>query len=617
MVRAVAGAASTERDRPLAHSVPAGAHAYERQRDARCVGREVDPVGPALAARVPQLLRDAERERRAGSGNGFARRDEQRGGECEAQPGMLEAVGTREPDLPGPYVRRGKGRQRFRGRGLGSRCLGRARGAHAHAHEQCQARSHGGRLKPWALPGSAEHARRTAEAKLRAHPWPPALLDALARLAADGHRALLVGGSVRDVVLGRALDTRWDVASDHPPERVREMFERTEGIGERHGTVLVLHMGLTLECTTFRREGEYADARHPDQVWFTTDPLEDLARRDLTVNAMAFDPARGELLDPFEGARDLARRRLRAVGEPLARFREDALRTLRVARFAAVLEMELDDDTRSALGGVLDRMAGLAPERVREELEKLMVAPRPSVGYEILREAGLLSLWLPELAACRGVPQNRFHAYDVYFHSLYSCDAARPEKPEVRWAALLHDIGKPGTRAEKDGEGTFHGHAELGARLADALLVRLRFSNVVRERIVLLIREHMFDYRPEWTDAAVRRFVRRVGPEHIADLFDLRLADALGNGTRDADPRRLELMARRIDKVIRGATALSIRDLAVDGGTVMRTLGLPSGPGVGRVLEQLLEAVLDDPSLNTRERLLARLEALRDSAGRP
>ncbi len=443
------------------------------------------------------------------------------------------------------------------------------------------------------------------------------MLAALARLSGEGHRALLVGGSVRDVILGRAADARWDVATDRLPEDVRALFEHTLGIGERHGTVLVLWEGLALECTTFRREGEYADARHPDQVWFTRDPLEDLARRDFTVNALAYDPAHGTLLDPFDGARDLKHRRLRAVGEPIERFREDALRTLRAARLAAVLALELDDETRAALAGVRDRVGGLAVERVREELEKLMTAPRPSIGYEILREAGLLALWLPELAACRGVPQNRFHAYDVYFHSLYSCDAARSDQPIVRWAALLHDIGKPGTRVERAGEGTFHGHAELGARLADAWLARLRFPNAARERIVHLIREHMFDYQPAWSDAAVRRFVRRVGREHVAELFDLRIADALGNGTRDPDTRRLETMARRIDRVLAEGTALSVRDLAVDGDTVMRTLGLPSGPEVGRVLERLLEEVLEDPALNTRERLGARLEALKHFPRRP
>ncbi len=468
-------------------------------------------------------------------------------------------------------------------------------------------------MSAWVWPWSEEGARQRAQTRLRAHAWPAELRAVLARLSEGGERAIVVGGSVRDVLLGRTADRRWDVATSLEPERVRARFARTEPIGERHGTLLVLEHDLELECTTFRREGEYTDARRPDEVWFTRDPVEDLARRDLTVNALGYDPLRGELLDPFGGARDLSRRLLRAVGEPLDRFREDALRPLRVARLAAVLEMDIAPGTREALGAVRDRAERLAVERVRDELDRMLRASRPSVGLEVLREAHLLDLWLPELAACRGVPQNRFHAYDVYFHALYSCDAARPDKPEVRWAALLHDIGKPGTRAERRGEGTFHGHEQLGARLADARLEALKFPNGRRARIVHLIREHMFDYRTEWSDAAVRRFVRRVGPGVIADLFDLRMADSLGNGTRQPDPRRLAALARRVDRVLAAPAALDVTDLAVDGRDVMRELRLPSGPDVGRVLERLLEEVLDDPALNTVERLGARLAVMRDS----
>jgi putative nucleotidyltransferase with HDIG domain len=476
----------------------------------------------------------------------------------------------------------------------------------------------------WLLSLTVEGARKRAESKLRAHAWPEALKLALARLAADGHSAWLVGGSVRDVLLDRKAPTpgptRWDVASDRRPDEVRAVFPRVEGVGERHGTVLVLWEGpegegIELEVTTFRREGEYSDLRRPDQVWFTRDILEDLARRDLTVNALAFSIAEGRLLDPHGGARDIHRRTLRAVGEPLERFREDALRPLRVARLAAVLAMELDEDTRVALSGVHDRVGALAVERVRAELELMLAAGRPSIGLEILREAGLLARWLPELAACRGVPQNRFHAYDVYFHSLYSCDAASPGKPEVRWAALLHDIGKPGTRVERAGEGTFYGHAELGARLADARLAALRFPNDLRERIVHMIREHMFDFQESWSDAAVRRFVRRVGVENVADLFDLRMADALGNGTRGPDTRRLETMAKRIEQVLRSSSALTVQQLAVDGDDVMRTLGLPPGPDVGRVLLALLEQVIEQPALNTRAALLERLDGMRAERG--
>jgi putative nucleotidyltransferase with HDIG domain len=422
-----------------------------------------------------------------------------------------------------------------------------------------------------------------------------------------------VGGAVRDVLraVAEAPGEDTDVACDLEPDRVRALFPRTEPIGEAHGTVLVLWEGARLEFTTLRREGAYADARHPDQVWFTRDPLEDLARRDLTVNALAFDPLAGELLDPFAGALDLERGVLRAVGDPVVRFREDALRPLRAARLAATLGLTLEPATRAALGAALDLAPRLALERVRAELEKLLAAPRPSEGIELLREAGLLALWLPELDACRGVPQNRHHAYEVYEHLLRSCDAAPADRPAVRWAALLHDLGKPGTRVERHGEGTFHGHERLGAALADTLLERLRFPNDRRARIVHLVREHMFDYRTEWSDGAVRRWLRRVGPEAVDDLFALRRADAAGRGGDEPPGETLGAFGARIERVLAAGSALTVRDLAVDGADVMRVLAVPPGPEVGAALEHLLESVLDDPAGNARESLLARLESLR------
>ena len=521
---------------------------------------------------------------------------------------MLQAVGAKQPDLPCPHTRRRVGGGRIGRGGFGP----------AGAGDQQRQRQRGDQeerstVNAW-HDAPAEKARLRAEAVLRAHEWPGALAGALATLRAAGGRAWLVGGTVRDVLLGRESPGEADVATDLLPGRVRELFPRTEPIGEAHGTVLVVVEGARLECTTLRREGEYADARHPDQVWFTDDPVEDLGRRDLTVNALSFEPVSGVLLDPFEGARDLERRLLRAVGDPLARFREDALRPLRVARFASVLGMEVEEGTRAALGGSLDRAARVAPERVRAELEKLVLAPKPSTGLELLREAGLLALWLPELQACRGVPQNRFHAYDVYFHSLYSCDAASPAKPAVRWAALLHDIGKPATRVVRHGDGTFYHHEVVGGELARGLLERLRFPSRFVDEVVHLVREHMFDYRPGWSDAAVRRWLRRVGPGQVADLFDLRIADSLGNGLRSANPAALDELAARVDRVIAEGAALSVSDLAVGGDDVMRALGIGPGPRVGATLAALLEEVLEDSALNTREHLLARLQQLRVSS---
>jgi putative nucleotidyltransferase with HDIG domain len=461
--------------------------------------------------------------------------------------------------------------------------------------------------------GAARHA--LARARLAARVWPPAALAALGRLRADGRQAYLVGGTVRDELLGRPVGTLLDVATDRPPAEVTALFPRVEPLGVQHGTVLVLLDGLALEVTTFRREGPYEDARHPDRVEFTTELRADLARRDFTINALAFDPHSGVLADPWGGLDDLEERRLRAVGEPLARFREDALRPLRAARFAATLELALEPATRAALGGVVDRARRVALERVREELMKLMAAPRPSEGLELLRESGLLELWLPELARCWGVPQNRWHAHDVYVHSLMSCDAAPPGKPVVRWAALLHDLGKPDTRVERRGEGTFYGHQAVGAGLADHLLERLRFPGAMRAAIVHLVREHMFDYRAEWSDAAVRRFVRRVGEGAIADLFDLRLADTLGNGSRSGFPTQLEPLRRRMEGVLAADHALHVADLAVDGADVMRVLGIGPGPGVGEALEALLEEVLEEPARNTRPVLLARLAERRTARG--
>jgi tRNA nucleotidyltransferase (CCA-adding enzyme) len=324
----------------------------------------------------------------------------------------------------------------------------------------------------------------------------------------------------------------------------------------------------------------------------------------------------GRLLDPHAGARDLERGKLRAVGAPLERFREDALRPLRVARFRATLELEPDDELWDAVlaaaregSGV--RFAAVAPERVRAELEALMAAARPSRGLELLSAARLLDLWMPEVARGRGVTQNRFHAYDVLEHSFRTCDAAPAAKPLVRWAALLHDIGKPVVRAGPEGAATFHGHAEAGAGLADALLQRLRFPNEDRAWIVHLVREHMFDVRADWTDAAIRRWLRRVGVDAVADLFDLRIADALASGVRDGFPAGLEPLRRRIEALLAAEQALAVDDLAVDGRDVMRELGIAPGPEVGRTLAFLLDAVIEEPARNTRETLLAMLHARR------
>lgn len=448
---------------------------------------------------------------------------------------------------------------------------------------------------------------------------PAPVRDLILRLQGEGHRACLVGGCVRDLIRGtRVLD--WDVGTSAVPERVLALFSSAIPTGLKHGTVTIPLASGPCEVTTFRLESEYSDARRPDRVEFTGDVERDLARRDFTVNAIAWDPVGDREWDPFGGRDDLAARILRAVGDPVTRFREDGLRPVRAARFAATLEFDVDPETFLALAQARDQVGRVAAERIRDELMKMLKAREPSRGFEVLRRSGLLAIVLPELEGCVAVPQNRYHAHDVYFHTLYSTDAAPPAKPVVRLAALFHDVGKPATRAEKEnGDATFYNHQFESARLAEAAMTRLRFSRDLTDRVTHLVKNHMFDYRPEWTDATVRRFVRTVGIENVADLFDLRIADNLGNGLKTGFPHYLGELTERIGRVVEAQEALSVRDLKVDGADVMRELRLPPGPEVGRVLDRLLEEVTEDPSLNERKRLLQRLARglAIDTAGPP
>lgn len=438
---------------------------------------------------------------------------------------------------------------------------------------------------------------------------PGPILALIRRLQDAGHRAYAVGGAVRELL--RGVDTaEWDVATSARPEQVAALFPRVVPTGIKHGTVTVPTEAGPCEVTTFRTEHGYADARRPDRVEFVDDIETDLSRRDFTVNAIAWDPIGGAVVDPFGGEEDVREGLIRCVGDPGERFREDGLRPIRAARFAATLEFEVEEGTAGALGPSRDSVARIAAERVRDELMKMLKALQPSRGFEVLRRGGLLPVWLPELAECVGVPQNRYHAYDVYFHTLYTCDAAPAGKPLVRLAALFHDIGKPRTRVEREGgEATFYNHQFVGAQMAEEAMLRLRFSREEIQQVTHLVREHMFDYRREWTDAAVRRFLRNVGVEQVADLFDLRIADNLGNGLKTGFPHYLGELADRVSETIRKREALTVRDLAVDGHDVMRELHLPAGPRVGQVLSRVLEEVLEEPALNDRERLLQRLRA--------
>jgi tRNA nucleotidyltransferase (CCA-adding enzyme) len=438
------------------------------------------------------------------------------------------------------------------------------------------------------------------------------------RLHEAGHRAWVVGGCVRDELLREAHGAEgsvrgdWDIATSALPDEVTRLFRRVIPTGIQHGTVTVLLGSGQYEVTTLRGETTYSDGRRPDAVYFVDDIKDDLARRDFTINALAYDVLADRLIDPFGGTFDLERRILRAVGDPAERFAEDGLRVLRGARFVATLELELEPATAAAIQPSLDSYRKVSAERIRDEWLKTMRAARPSRAFEVMKNHGILAITAPELMESVGCEQNRFHAYDVWGHALHCLDAA-PREPLLRVAALLHDIGKPRSRAfsSKTNDYTFYEHERIGAEMTDPMLQRLRFSNDERQRIVALVRHHLICYDETWSDAAVRRWIRRVGPELVSDLYLLNEADVLGKG-RDAsaDLRALEGLKQHVARVLAAGAAFSIKDLAINGQDLMAELGMKPGPEIGRVLKALLEEVVEEPTKNQREQLLSRARSL-------
>lgn len=429
------------------------------------------------------------------------------------------------------------------------------------------------------------------------------VLDGLARAGAE---AVLVGGCVRDLLRG-SVPGDWDVATSAPPEEVVRCFDATSWRNP-FGTVTVRQPdGGAVEVTTYRVEGAYHDRRRPQAVRWGTSLEEDLARRDFTINAMAWralEPVAagrvtGRLIDPHGGARDLDDGVLRAVGDPQERLAEDALRMLRAVRFATRFGLRLQEETAAAVRRHAPHAARLSGERVRDELVRIVGNPAPpSRAVRLMEELGLLPVLLPELAALRGVPQAKAVPGDALDHSLRTVDALPPSDPILRLAGLLHDLGKATTLAN----GHFIGHEREGAVLAERVAGRLRLPHEDVERVVRLVRHHMFAYTPDWTDAAVRRFIRRAGPDLLPDLFALRRADDRASGLGDDAAAALDELERRAGRL--AADPIATRELAVDGGDLMRELRIPPGPTIGRLLRQLLEAVVEDPTLNRREALL-------------
>jgi tRNA nucleotidyltransferase (CCA-adding enzyme) len=408
---------------------------------------------------------------------------------------------------------------------------------------------------------------------------------------------------LRDLVIGR-LPADWDLASDAHPERIVEMFPGAV-YENRFGTVAVRRAGVIFEITTFRTDHDYADFRRPHRVEFGDSIELDLARRDFTVNAMAWGARAGldpSLLDPHGGLADAQARVLRAVGDPKTRFEEDALRMIRAVRLAATLDFGVEAATLAGIQARAGLVAHLSGERIAAELTKLLSAPVPSVGLRLWLDTGLLAPISPALAAQRGIPQNKVPGEDLWDHTMRSVDAVPATRPMVRLAALLHDIGKVDTFAD----GHFVGHDVVGAELAGRLLDRLHVAHSTRDRVVDLVRNHMFTYEPNWSNAAVRRFIARMetlGPGALNELLELREADNIGSGL-PAEAGLIDELRRRVAAELAGDVVLDLHGLAVNGEDLMTVLGLKSGPIVGRILDELLERVIVDPALNERQTLL-------------
>ncbi len=438
-------------------------------------------------------------------------------------------------------------------------------------------------------------------------------------LKKQGYEAYAVGGCVRDLLLGKEPED-WDIATNARPEKMQAIFPKSF-CENKFGTVTVLTDSKNpklkeIEITPFREEQGYSDKRHPDVVNWVKTIEEDLARRDFTINALALNIG-GKIIDPFGGQEDLKNKIIRAVGAPGERFFEDALRMMRAVRFAAVFSFIIEENTIKAIRENSESLAEISKERIRDEFLKIIMSERASDGVELLRELSLLKHIIPELEEGYKVGQNKHHIYDCYEHSLFSLKYAAKSKfnQNVRIAALLHDIGKPRSK-RGEGEGTtFYSHEIIGAKITKQILERLKFSKKDIEKIVKLVRYHLFYYNAgEVSESSVRRLVKNTGVENMEELLQVRMADRIGSGVPKAEPYKLRHLKYIIEKVSRDP--ISAKMLKVNGKDVMEILKTKPGPKIGGVLDILLSLVLADPAKNKKEILgkeIKKLGKLKDA----
>ena len=436
---------------------------------------------------------------------------------------------------------------------------------------------------------------------------PAEVLEIHSRLRKAGFEAYLVGGCVRDMLIGRQPKD-WDITTNAKPEEIQPLYEETFYENE-YGTVGVVTQSndprlKVIEITPYRIEGEYSDVRRPDEVSWSDTLSDDLKRRDFTINAIAYDPESDVIIDEHGGQEDLKRRILVTVGNPEERFSEDALRMLRAVRIAAELDFALDGATAAGIAANANKLALISRERVRDELVRIVESDRPMQAIFVAQKLGILKYIIPELEEGIGCAQNQAHSFDVFEHLLRALQHAADQKwpLEVRVAALLHDVGKPATRqwSDEKKDWTFYGHDVVSARMTRKILSGLHFPKEVAHKVENLVRLHMFFSDPDTiTLSAVRRVITKVGTENIQDLLNLRVCDRIGTGRPKAHPFRLRKYMSMVNEAMRDPISVSM--LKIDGKRIMDLTGTKPGPRIGWVLHALLEEVLDEPSKNTDE----------------
>jgi tRNA nucleotidyltransferase (CCA-adding enzyme) len=421
-------------------------------------------------------------------------------------------------------------------------------------------------------------------------------------LEKTGYNAFLVGGSIRDIIIGKE-PSDYDIATDAKPDEIKEVFKefKTIEVGEKFGTIIVVQEEGVVEVTTFRREGEYKDGRRPESVSFSKDIKEDLNRRDFTINAMAYNEKTG-IIDPFGGKGDLENKIIKTVGNPENRFKEDYLRIIRAVRFAAQLNFDIDEKTYLACNKYKDFLSNISIERVRDEFFKILLCEKPSKGIELLKDLGILEIFLPEIIPAIGFNQhNPHHDKDVYNHILCVLDNTPPVL-QVRIGALFHDIGKPHTLTiDNEGVGHFYGHDKVGAEIVSEVLRRWRCSNELIEKVSTLVREHMTQHA-NYKEKGLKKLIARVGEDEIFNLLALQKADRSCSNEK-ADISSLLERENKIKDILYNKEAYNINQLDLDGRDILE-LGYKEGKIIGEILDYLLEQVMEKPDLNKKDLLI-------------